>query len=185
MEVPAPVALLTAPAAAVDAWASPSTYTVTLLELATALDFWSAVVTGSADVHGQLSAARARLIGLTPGRAPQIAGGKVHALAVASAQRLPQLPDVPTAAEAGLPGFEVTIWHGLYAPKGTPPTIITRANQALRASLADQRVIRRLGELGASPEPMERVTPAAHRAYLVSEIARWRPLLQAAGEYAD
>ena len=144
------------------------------------------VFRGTGPIYPELLANRVDLVcDQTTGAIPQIAGGKVHALAVASPHRLPQLPNVPTAAEAGLPGFEVTIWHGLYAPKGTPPAIIARANQALRASLADPRVIRRLDELGAAPEPMDRVTPAAHRAFLISEIARWRPLLQAAGEYAD
>ncbi len=158
----------------------------TLLQAQLQAPMTAIVFRGTGPIYPELLGNRVDLVcDQTTGAIPQIAGGKVHALAVASPRRLPQLPNVPTAAEAGLPGFEVTIWHGLYAPKGTPPAIIARANQALRASLADPRVIRRLDELGAAPEPVERVTPAAHRAYLVSEIARWRPLLQAAGEYAD
>lgn len=144
------------------------------------------VFRGTGPIYPELMAGRVDLVcDQTTGAIPQIAGGRVRALAVASAHRLPQLPGVPTAAEAGLPGHEVTIWHGLYAPRGTPAAELARLNQALRAALAEPRVVQRLAELGAAPEPPERVTPEAHRAFLVAEIARWRPLLQAVGQYAD
>lgn len=116
---------------------------------------------------------------------PQFQGGRIRPLAAASPQRLAQLPEVPTAAEAGLPGFEVAIWHGVYAPKGTPRPVLERLNGAMRTTLQDPAVLARLGELGVFPEPMERVAPEAHRAHLAAEIARWRPVLQAAGQYAD
>jgi tripartite-type tricarboxylate transporter receptor subunit TctC len=116
---------------------------------------------------------------------PFISGGRVKAMAVATPAPLPQVPGVPTAGSAGLPGFEVAIWHGMYAPKGTPQPVLERVNGALRAALRDPRVVARLNELGSPPEPESRQTPEAHRAHLVAEIARWRPVLLAAGEFLD
>jgi tripartite-type tricarboxylate transporter receptor subunit TctC len=116
---------------------------------------------------------------------PQLQGERILAMAAASASRLPQLPDVPTTAEGGLAGFELTIWHGLCAPKGTPAAVVSRTNEALVTALQDPAVRNRLTELGAAIEPPDRVTPGAHRAHLAAEIARWRPILQAAGQFAD
>jgi tripartite-type tricarboxylate transporter receptor subunit TctC len=115
---------------------------------------------------------------------PYIQGGQIKAVAITSAERLPQLATVPTAREQGLP-FEISVWHGMYAPRGTPAPVLERINGALRAALRDPRLIQRFAELGTAPEPESRITPAAHRAHLEAEIARWRPILQAAGEYAD
>ena len=115
----------------------------------------------------------------------QIKGGGIRALAVTTPARLDVLPDVPTTTEAGMPDLQVAIWHGLYAPKGTPPAIIARINQALLVALKDEKVVGRFAQLGTVPEPAERANPAAHRAFWTAELAKWRPVLQAAGQYAD
>lgn len=115
----------------------------------------------------------------------QINAGAIKVFAVTTRERIPALPDVPTAAEAGLPGFEVTVWHGLYAPKGTPAEITQRLSRALQAALRDPRVIQRFAELGTTPVAQEMATPEAHRKFWQADIAKWRPIIQAAGVYAD
>jgi tripartite-type tricarboxylate transporter receptor subunit TctC len=115
----------------------------------------------------------------------QIRAGTIRAYATTTRERVASLPELPTAAEAGLPGFEVTVWHGLYAPRGTPQPIIERLNRALVAALRDENLGRRFAELGTAPVAIERATPAAHRAFWQEDIAKWRPLIQAAGQYAD
>ncbi len=115
----------------------------------------------------------------------QIQGGTIKAYAVTSAERLDVLPDVPTAEEAGLPGFQVGIWHGLYAPKGTPAAVTQRLSQALQVALRDPRLVSRFAELGTTPVAQERATPEAHRQFWMADIAKWKPIIQAAGQYAD
>jgi tripartite-type tricarboxylate transporter receptor subunit TctC len=115
----------------------------------------------------------------------QIQGGTVKAYAVTTANRLEVLPDVPTAIESGLDGFEVSIWHGLYAPAGTPQEIIDRLAASLQKALADTNVASRFAELGTAPSSADDATPAALKAKLESEIARWKPVIEAAGEFAD
>ncbi|MER8775813.1 tripartite tricarboxylate transporter substrate-binding protein [Mesorhizobium sp. M0977] len=115
----------------------------------------------------------------------QIQGGTIKGYAVTSAQRLDVLPDVPTTTEAGLPQVQVGIWHGIYAPKGTPAEITERLSKSLQVALKDQNVVARFAELGTKPSPEADATPAALKAKLESEIARWKPLIEAAGQYAD
>jgi tripartite-type tricarboxylate transporter receptor subunit TctC len=115
----------------------------------------------------------------------QIRARAVRVYAVTTRERVAALPEVPTAAEAGLQGLEVTIWHGLYAPRGTPAPIVERLSQALQASLRDPRLIARFAELGTAPVAQDQATPAAHRAFWLADIEKWRPLIQAAGQYAD
>jgi tripartite-type tricarboxylate transporter receptor subunit TctC len=115
----------------------------------------------------------------------QVQGGRVRAFALAAPQRLPTMPDVPTTTEAGMPDFQLSIWQALFAPAGTPQPVIARLNAALRAALAEPGVVARLTELGTAPEPAATGTPEALRDLLASEIARWRPILLAAGEFAD
>ncbi|MBI5445611.1 MAG: tripartite tricarboxylate transporter substrate binding protein BugD [Deltaproteobacteria bacterium] len=115
----------------------------------------------------------------------QIKGGKIKVYAVTTKKRIASLPDIPTASEAGLPNFEVGIWHGLYAPKGTPKPVIEKLNKALKTALHDPTVKQRFAELGTEPEPDSRVTPEAHRAHLKAEIDKWGPILKKAGVYAD
>jgi tripartite-type tricarboxylate transporter receptor subunit TctC len=121
----------------------------------------------------------------TTNTTPQIKGGKVKAYAVTTKERLKSLPDVPTAEEAGLKGFEVTVWHGMWAPKGTPKPVIDKLVQALHAALKDPNVVQRFAELGTEPVPQNLATPPALEAHLKSEIAKWAPIIKKAGVYAD
>ncbi|KQZ15780.1 MULTISPECIES: tripartite tricarboxylate transporter substrate binding protein BugD [unclassified Mesorhizobium] len=115
----------------------------------------------------------------------QIQGKTIKAYAVTSSKRLDVLPDVPTVAEGGLPKMEVGIWHGLYAPKGTPAEITERLSKSLQIALKDKNVVDRFAELGTTPSSEADATPAALKAKLESEIARWKPVIDAAGQYAD
>ncbi|WLS11053.1 tripartite tricarboxylate transporter substrate-binding protein (plasmid) [Shinella sumterensis] len=115
----------------------------------------------------------------------QIQGGTIKAYAVTSPARLDVLPDVPTAIEGGLADFQVGIWHGVYAPKGTPAEAIERLSKSLQVALKDPNVIARFAELGTVPSPESDATPAALKAKLESEIARWKTVIEAAGQYAD
>ena len=115
----------------------------------------------------------------------QIQGGTVKAYAVTTPARLDVLPDVPTTKEAGLEGMEFGIWHGLYAPKGTPAEVVDRLSKSLQVALKDENVVARFAELGTTPSPEADATPAALKAKLESEIARWKPVIEAAGQYAD
>jgi tripartite-type tricarboxylate transporter receptor subunit TctC len=115
----------------------------------------------------------------------QIRGGTIRAFAVTTPQRVESLPDLPTAAEGGLPGFEVSVWHGLYAPRNTPRPIIERLNAALLKALVEPNLVRRFADLGTTPVPAARATPEFHRTFWQQDIQKWRPLIQAAGQYAD
>ena len=99
--------------------------------------------------------------------------------------RLDIFPDLPTAVEGGLPGFEVGIWHGVYTPKGTPPEAIAKLESALQKALKDENVAARFAELGTKPSSEADATPAALKAKLEGEIARWKPIIEKAGQYAD
>lgn len=115
----------------------------------------------------------------------QIRAGEVKAYAVTTPERLAALPDLPTTAEAGLPQVEVGIWHALYAPAGTPEAAIEKLSAALQAALADPQVVARFAELGTTPEPADRATPAALQAHLAEQIALWKPVIDAAGDVAQ
>jgi tripartite-type tricarboxylate transporter receptor subunit TctC len=115
----------------------------------------------------------------------QIKGGKVKALAVTSGKRLETLKELPTMSEAGLPGFTVGVWHGVYAPKGTPKPVVDRLVAALQTAIKDPAVIRRHAELGAELVGVDRATPEALQKHLAAEIARWTPIIKKAGVYAD
>jgi len=115
----------------------------------------------------------------------QIQGGTIKAYAVTSPERLDVLKDVPTTIEAGLPAVQVGIWHGLYAPKGTPAGITDRLSKSLQVALKDPNVVARFAELGTKPSSEADATPAALKAKLESEITRWKPIIEAAGQYAD
>jgi tripartite-type tricarboxylate transporter receptor subunit TctC len=121
----------------------------------------------------------------TTNTTPQIKGGKVKAYAVTTRERVKALPDLPTVAEAGLKDFEVSVWHGIWAPAGTPKPAIDKLTAALQAALKDPNVIAKFAELGSEPVPMSQATPAALDAHLKSEIAKWAPIIKKAGLYAD
>jgi tripartite-type tricarboxylate transporter receptor subunit TctC len=114
-----------------------------------------------------------------------IRAGTIRAYAATTPARVASLPDLPTAAEGGLPGFEVSVWHGLYAPRGTPQPVIERLSRALQAALRDERVVTRFRDLGTEPVPAERATPLYHQRFWQADIAKWRPIIQAAGAFAD
>jgi tripartite-type tricarboxylate transporter receptor subunit TctC len=115
----------------------------------------------------------------------QIKAGKIKAYATTTKERVSSLPDLPTAEEAGLPGFEVGIWHGIYAPKGTPPEIAKKLSASLQKALKDPTVVQRFADLGTKPSTDAEATPEALKAKLTSEIERWAPVIKAAGVYAD
>ena len=112
---------------------------------------------------------------------PQVRNARIKAYAVTTTARLPALKDVPTLAESGLKNFEVTVWHGLYAPRGTPADSVARISKALQAALRDKEVVQRCGELGATPARAEDATPAALQAWTKAESTRWTQVLKAAG----
>jgi tripartite-type tricarboxylate transporter receptor subunit TctC len=114
----------------------------------------------------------------------QIKSGKIKAFAVTSPRRLDNLPDLPTAKEAGVP-LEVGVWHAMYAPKGTPEAVVKRLSASLQKALKDPKVVERFAALGAAPSTEAEATPAALKAKLESEVARWAPVIKAAGQYAD
>lgn len=115
----------------------------------------------------------------------QIKSGRVKVYGVTTPKRLKSMPEVPTAAEAGLPNFEVTVWHGIYAPKGTPKAAIDKLSAALQHALKDPAVAERFAGLGTEPVAENRGTPAALRTHLKSEIDKWAPIIKKAGVYAD
>jgi tripartite-type tricarboxylate transporter receptor subunit TctC len=115
----------------------------------------------------------------------QIKGGKIKAYAVTTKTRLASMPDLPTLNESGLPGFEVAVWHGLYAPKGTPKPIVDALADALQVALKDPTVKQRFADLGTEPVADSRARPEALRAHLKAEIDRWGPIITKAGAYAD
>ena len=117
----------------------------------------------------------------------QIEGKTVKAFAVTTLKRLstPALKTLPTLDESGLKGFEVTIWHGLYAPKGTPADVTAKINKALKAALKDPEFIKKQQGLGAVVVTDKRTDPAEHKKFVSAEIAKWGPIIQAAGVYAD
>ena len=115
----------------------------------------------------------------------QVQAGTIKAYAVTTPERLDLFPDLPTAIESGLPDMELSVWHGVYTPKGTPAEINERLAKALQVALADEGVVKQLAELGSAPVPAEKVTPAALKTKLETEIARWKPIIEAAGVYAD
>ncbi|HUG24286.1 tripartite tricarboxylate transporter substrate-binding protein, partial [Piscinibacter sp.] len=117
----------------------------------------------------------------------QIEGGKVKAYAVTSNKRLttPALAKLPTLDESGLKGFDVSIWHALYAPKGTPKAVIDKVNGALKTALKDAEFIKRQEALGAVIVTDARVNPAEHKKFVAAEIDKWGPVIKAAGQYAD
>ncbi len=115
----------------------------------------------------------------------QIKGGTIKAYAVTSPKRLDIFPDLPAVSEVGLPTMEVGIWHGIYTPKGTPAAVNDRLAASLQKALADPAISAKFAELGTSPSSATDATPVALKAKLETEIARWKPIIDAAGTYAD
>lgn len=121
----------------------------------------------------------------TTNNAEQIRAGSIRAFAISTPERAVALPGVPTTAEAGLPAMRMSGWNMLFATAGTPRPVIDRLNRALHAALRDETVIRRMGDLGSGPASGERTTPDGAQAFWRAEIARWKPLIEAADGMAN
>ncbi len=121
----------------------------------------------------------------TTNTTPQIRGGKVKAYSVTTAQRIKALPDLPTVQESGIKDFQVGIWHGMWAPKGTPKPVIDKLSTALQAALKDPNVVAKFADLGTEPVPQDQATPAALAKHLKAEVDKWAPIIKKAGIYAD
>lgn len=111
---------------------------------------------------------------------PHVKEGKIRAYAVTSPTRLPQAPDIPTVDEAGLPGLHVSIWFGLWAPKGTPKDVVAKLNAAVKDALADPAVRAKLAALGQVIPPADKQSPEALAAHQKAEIEKWWPIVKAA-----
>ncbi|SFN38688.1 tripartite tricarboxylate transporter substrate-binding protein [Variovorax sp. OV329] len=121
----------------------------------------------------------------TTSTTPYIKAGSVKLYGVTTSTRLKTLPDTPTLAEQGLNGFHLVVWHGIYAPKGTPREAIDKFGAALRAALKDPAVAQRLAELGAVIPSDDKLTPAGLQSWLQEETKRYEPVIKAAGQFAD
>ena len=116
---------------------------------------------------------------------PLIKDGRVKIYGVTTLNRLSALPNVPTLNEQGLRGFEVKVWHGMYAPKGTPAPVLEKINAALRSAMQDPMVKQRLADLSSDIAPMDKISAVGLKTHLEAEIAKWAPVIKKAGIYAD
>jgi tripartite-type tricarboxylate transporter receptor subunit TctC len=116
---------------------------------------------------------------------PQMRAGRIKIYAVAAPQRLPAAPDIPTVDEAGLHGFYVSYWHGLWAPRGTPKEIVARINAALVDALSNREVRQRFAEIAQEIFPPEKQNPQALIALQTAEIEKWWPIIRTAGIKAE
>jgi tripartite-type tricarboxylate transporter receptor subunit TctC len=114
-----------------------------------------------------------------------IKAAKLKVYGVTSPKRIAQLPDVPTLQEAGLPRFELSIWYGLYAPKGTPKPVVDKLVAALQAAIADDNLKSRFAQLGAVPVAADQARPGPLATQVKAEIDKWAPIIKQAGVYAD
>jgi putative tricarboxylic transport membrane protein len=121
----------------------------------------------------------------TTNTVPQIKSGNVKAYGVTTASRLASLPDMPTLAEQGLRGFDLVVWNGLFAPKGTPKPALDRLVAALQAAVQAPAFRARLADLGAEPVPPSKATPGSLGALLKAEVEKWSPIIKKSGVYAD
>jgi tripartite-type tricarboxylate transporter receptor subunit TctC len=116
---------------------------------------------------------------------PHVQNGKLKAFAVTAAKRIPSAPGIPTVDEAGLPGFYISVWHGLWVPHGAPPDVIARLTGAAQEAMADPAVQKRLADLGQEIPPREAQTPEGLHKHHVAEIEKWWPIIKAAGIKAE
>ncbi|MFM8577148.1 MAG: tripartite tricarboxylate transporter substrate-binding protein [Limnohabitans sp.] len=121
----------------------------------------------------------------TTSTTPQIKAGNVKLYGVTTSSRLKTMPEVPTLAEQGLTGFQIVVWNGVYAPKGTPKVAIETFGRALSAALKDPGVVAKLTELGSVVVPDEKLSPSGLQSWLQQETQRYGPVIKAAGQFAD
>lgn len=121
----------------------------------------------------------------TTNTVPHIKAGTVKLYGVTSKQRIKALPDAPTLEEGGLKGFEVMVWHGVYAPKGTPGPVLEKFGEAMRLALKDPAFVSRMAELGGEISPASRQTADGQRVWLTAEVDKWGKAIRAAGQFAD
>jgi tripartite-type tricarboxylate transporter receptor subunit TctC len=121
----------------------------------------------------------------TTNTVPHIKSGNVKAYGVTTASRLPSLPELPTLAEQGVQGFDLVVWNGLYAPRGTPKAALDKLVAALQAAVQDPGFRSRLADLGAEPVPPAKATPESLRTLLKSEVDKWTPIIRKTGVFAD
>ncbi len=159
-----------------------------LFQQAVAVDMTTVPYKGTAPAMTDLLGGQVDLMcDQTTNTSQQIESGKVKAFGVTTNNRLstPALAKLPTLDESGLKGFNVAIWHGMYAPKGTPKAVVDKLNTALRAALKDPEFIKREEALGAVVITDARLASAAHKKFVEAEINKWGPAIKAAGQYAD
>ena len=159
-----------------------------LFQQAVAVDMTTVPYKGTAPAMTDLLGGQVDLMcDQTTNTTQQIESGKVKAFGVTTGKRLntPALAKLPTLDESGLKGFNVAIWHGMYAPKGTPKAVIDKLNTALRAALKDPEFIKREEALGAVVITDARLSGAEHKKFVEAEINKWGPAIKAAGQYAD
>lgn len=121
----------------------------------------------------------------TTNNASQIKAEKIKAYGVTTAKPVAALPGIPTMNEAGMPNFTVSVWHAMYAPKGTPQPVIDKLSKALQEALKDPNLKQRFADLGSEPVAQNLATPEALRTHLKSEIDKWGPIIKKAGVFAD
>jgi tripartite-type tricarboxylate transporter receptor subunit TctC len=136
-------------------------------------------------MHDLLAGQIDMMIDLAASATPQVRAGNVKAYAVTAERRSPAAPDVPTVDEAGLPGFHVTSWHAVWAPKATPKEAIAKLDAAVVSALSDAVVRKRLADVGQEIFPREQQTPEALRAYHAAEIEKWWPIIKDANIKAE
>lgn len=157
-----------------------------LVQQAAGAQATAVVFRGTAPAIAELMAGRIDLLcDQATNTVPYIRDGRVLAYSVSSPARLAALPSVPTVAESGVPALAMSTWHALYAPAGTPEPVQEALSAALRGALGEARLRERFASLATEPASAERATIAFHRGFLAEEVARWRPIIQAAGAYAD
>jgi tripartite-type tricarboxylate transporter receptor subunit TctC len=149
-----------------------------LLQLETGTQMLHVPYKGSAPaLNGVLGGETQFMIDSVGSSIPLIKGGKLRAVAVTSAKRLPALPDVPTVAESGVPGFDVSTWFGLLVPKQTPAAVVTRLNAAVALAVRDPAFRAQFEAVGlVVPEPID---PATFAKFIQAETAKWAPLIKA------
>ncbi len=156
-----------------------------LLQQAAGAQATTVVFRGTAPAIAELMAGRIDLLcDQATNTVPYIRDGRLTAYAVSSAARVPALAEVPTTAEGGHPALAMSTWHALYAPAATPEPVQEALSAALRAALAEPRLLARFAQLATAPASAEHATTGFHRQFLAEEIARWRPIIQSAGAFA-